>query len=166
MSENKNKRDVKKIEKITKKTSNRGNIKIGEKIKTKDNSKKNIKSNTENKVTKFDEFKLFLVKNKNILLVSILLVIDIILIVCFARDNYANYADVDGKVIFVGETKNLLFGRNYVGLVVTCFIYFYGILVSKFLCKNKFKIKQLILLFIGIFVLNVLLFYMFTNKVY
>ena len=59
----------------------------------------------------------------------------------FDLDNIGNnLIKVDGKVIFVGKTKNLLFGRNYVGLIVTCFIYFYGILTSKVLCKNKFTL--------------------------
>lgn len=158
MSENKDKRDVN----IKEKKLNGRRKKMNDGIE----EKENIKSNVVNKNIKNNRTKFFLLKNKNTVLVSSLLIIDIILIICFARDNYANYADVEGNVIFVGEIKNLLFGRNYIGLIVTCFIYFYGVLVGKFLCNNKFKIKQLILLFIGIFVLNILLFYIFTNKIY
>ena len=123
--------------------------------------KKEVKNNK-----KIDKIKSFVNKNKNILLVSILGIIDIILIICFARDNYANYAEVDGNVIFVGKTKNLLFGRNYIGLIVTIFIYIYGLIVSKVLCKNKLEIKKSILWFILIFVVNMILFYVFTNKIY
>lgn len=125
--------------------------------KKKNNNKNNKKNN---------KVKEFINKNKNILLVSILGVIDIILIICFANDNFANYAEIDGDVIFVGKTRNLLFGRNYIGLIVTFFIYIYGLVVSKFLCKNKFKIKNSVLWFLLIFVVNMILFYVFTNKIY
>lgn len=124
--------------------------------------KKEVKSNNK----KFNKIKSFVNKNKNILLVSILAVIDIILIICFARDNFANYAEVDGEVIFVGKTRNLLFGRNYIGLIVTFFIYIYGLIVSKVLCKNKLEIKKSVLWFGLIFVVNMILFYVFTNKIY
>ena len=128
------------------------------KVNTKKKSSKNNK--------KVDSFINFINKNKNILLVSILGIIDIILIICFAKDNFANYAEVDGNVIFVGKIKNLLFGRNYIGLFVTFFIYIYGLVVSKVLCKNNLKIKSSILWFVLIFVVNMILFYIFTNKVY
>lgn len=126
----------------------------------------NTKKKSSKSKKKSDRVKEFINKNKNILLVSILGIIDIILIICFAKDNLANYAEVDGNVIFVGKIKNLLFGRNYIGLFVTFFIYIYGLVVSKVLCKNNLKIKSSILWFVLIFVVNMILFYIFTNKVY
>jgi len=128
------------------------------KVNTKKKSSKNNK--------KVDSFINFINKNKNILLVSILGIIDIILIICFARDNFANYAKVEGNTIFVGEIRNLLFGRNYIGLIVTIFIYIYGIVVSKVLCRNKIGIRKTILWFVLVFVVNMILFYVFTNKIY
>ena len=124
-------------------------------------SSKQIKSNK-----KFDGIKAFIIKNKNKLMVSILFVIDLVLIIYFAKENYANYAKVKDELIFVGDTKNLLFGRNYIGLIVTLFIYFYGIIVSKFLCRNKLNIKWLVGCFIVILLFNMLMFYLFTNKIY
>ena len=133
------------------------------------NDKKIIKKKKSKNVEcnkKFENVKSFIIKNKNILMVSILFVIDLVLIIWFAKENYANYAKVKDELIFVGDTKNLLFGRNYIGLIVTLFIYFYGIIVSKFLCRNKLNIKWLVGCFIVILLFNMLMFYLFTNKIY
>ena len=129
------------------------------------NNKKKDKLN-KSKISKENKFINFVIANKNILLVLVLLVVDIILIIFFAKDNYANYANVNGESIFVGKTRNLIFGRNYIGLIVTLFIYFYGLLVSKVLLKNKINIKWLIGWFIILFIFNILLFSGFTNKIY
>lgn len=102
---------------------------------------------------------------KKLLIWGLLIVIDIILIVYFAGSNYANYATVEGKVVFVGDTKNLLFGRNYIGLIVSLFMFGYGILMNKFF-KNKFRLKSVLISAMGLLLFNMLLFYLFTNKIY
>ena len=135
-------------------------------MKSMDKTISSNKRKNEVKNSKFLVIKSFIIKYKSILLWVFLFVIDIILIICFAKDNYANYARLEGNTIFVGDTKNLLFGRNYIGLIVTFFIYTYGIIVEKILCRNKLNLKKLVGLFFLIFVLNMIFFYLFTNKIY
>ena len=59
-----------------------------------------------------------------------------------------------------------MFFSNYITLIITGFIYIYGLAINKILLKNNIKIRYMILLLIGILVINMLLFYLFTNKVY
>lgn len=151
---------------------------MSDKVKSKKNTKKEVvnkvkkknsvkKTETKKKdISKLNKIKNFIFNNKNLVLMIVLFIVDVIMIICFARDNYANYADVEGNIIFVGKARNLLFGRNYVGLIVTFFIYFYGLLVSKFWFKTKFNINKILLLFLGLFIVNILLFYGFTIKIY
>lgn len=132
--------------------------------KKKLNNKKNVdKKNIDNKENNKIEF---IKKNKSLLLFMLLFIIDIILIIIFARDNYANYAVLNDEKIFVGDFKNVLFGRNYIGLIVTGFIYFYGILVDRFFFKNKIKFMWLVVMFLFLTLFNMLLFYCFTCKIY
>lgn len=126
---------------------------------------KKRKNKKKNPVNGFD-IKELVKNNKNKLVLLILGLLDIILIIWCARDNVANYVMLDGEDIFVGETKNLLFGRNYITLVITVFIYVYGFFINKVLLKNKIKFKYWVILFVIILVINMLLFYLFTNKVY
>lgn len=126
---------------------------------------KKRKNKKKNPVKGFDIKKL-INNNKNKLVLLILGLLDIILIIWCARDNVANYVMLDGEDIFVGETKNLLLGRNYITLVITVFIYVYSLLINKVLLKNKIKFKYWVILFVIILVINMLLFYLFTNKVY
>ena len=106
------------------------------------------------------------IKNKNKLVIGMLILLDFFLIVFMARKNTINYVVIDGKDIFIGETKNLVLGRNYITLVITLFIYFYGVAINKILLRNKIRFIYMILIFLGILILNMLMFYLFTNKVY
>lgn len=131
-------------------------------------NKKEVKRKKKKKqdVVKSFDIKELIKNNKNKLVLLILGLLDIVLIIWCAKDNVANYVILDGEDIFIGETKNLLLGRNYITLVITIFIYGYGFLINKVLLKNKIKFKYLVILFIIILVVNMLLFYLFTNKVY
>ena len=131
-------------------------------------NKKEVKKKKKKKqdVVKSFDIKELIKNNKNKLVLLILGLLDIILIIWCARGNVANYVMLDGEDIFVGETKNLLLGRNYITLVITIFIYVYGLLINKILLKNKIRFKYWVILFIIALVVNMLLFYLFTNKVY
>lgn len=102
---------------------------------------------------------------RNLVLIGLVLV-DIILIIWAARKNIANYVLLNGENIYVGNTRNLLFGRNYITLVITAFIYGYGVIINSILLKNKVKIRYLLLMLVIILVINIILFYIFTNRVY
>ena len=110
--------------------------------------------------------KYFIIKNKVKLISLILFLFDVFLIMYVGRKNVANYASVNGEEIFIGKTRNLLFGRNYVTIVVSLFIYIYGLIINKFIIKKKFSIKKLILIFGLILIFNMIMFYLFTRKVY
>ena len=126
---------------------------------------KKRKNKKKNYLNGFD-IKKIIKNNKNKLVLLILGLLDIILIILCARDNVANYVMLNGEDIFVGETKNLLLGRNYITLIITVFIYVYGFFINKILLKNKIKLKYWVFLFVIILVINMLLFYLFTSKVY
>ena len=137
------------------------------------NSKRNenSKSNNLNCIVNkgeyiFNKLKFWINKKKSLLFVVGLIIIDILLIIWSANDNYCNYVRTDDGVHLVGDTKNLLFGRNYIGLIITLFVYIYGLLVNKVMIKEKVSIKLLVVIFIMLFLFNMLLFYLFVNKVY
>ena len=106
------------------------------------------------------------INSKNLIINTIIIVLNLVLIIYVAKQNTANYANVNGEKVFVGNTKNLLFGRNYITLIITIFTNIYYLVMNKLILKNKFNKKQLILIFIGILLFNMLTFYIFTKKVY
>lgn len=118
-----------------------------------------------NKKKKF-KVKHFIIKNKVKLISLVLFLFDVFLIMYVGRKNVANYALVNGEEMFVGKTRNLLFGRNYITIVVSLFIYIYGLIINKFIIKHKFSVKKLILIFGLILAFNMIMFYLFTKKVY
>lgn len=121
-----------------------------EKTKLKDNSFARVKKNlTKVNITYF-----------------ILAVVDIILVIYTARGNIVNYVVILDEEIFMSKTSYLLFGRNYVNLVIISFFYVYTLLVTKFYLKKEITKKFLGILFLIIFIINILLFYIFTKKVY
>ena len=96
----------------------------------------------------------------------ILAIVDIILVIYTARGNIVNYVVILDEEIFMSKTSYLLFGRNYVNLVIISFFYVYTLLVTKFYLKKEITKKFLGILFLIIFIINILLFYIFTKKVY
>lgn len=128
----------------------------------KQKSKENQKENN-------NKLLLFIKKNltkKNIFYL-IVFILDITIIIYSARNNFANYVSTDkNKSIFIGETKNLLFGRNYITIITTIFFFGYIALSNKILFKQKNTNKNLIFLFAFLLILNISLFYIFTKRVY
>ena len=96
----------------------------------------------------------------------VLFLIDIIFAICFARQNVVHYVVVLKHEIFVSKTRYLLFGRNYINLILIAFFYLYICLVNKFFLRRKNTKKFLLLLFISLSILNILLFFIFTKRVY
>lgn len=98
----------------------------------------------------------------------ILFIINIILIIYSARKNYANYVSIaDSKNIYIGKnTRYLLLGKNYITLIITTFMYIYTFLLNKFILHKNITKKELILFPIILLLINCILFYIFTNKIY
>ena len=96
----------------------------------------------------------------------IFFLIDIILVIYLARGNRVNYVLIFDEEIFVSKTKYLLWGRNYVNVIVTAFFYIYGCLLNRFYLKRKNTRKFLLSLLGVLLVVNVLLFIIFTKRIY
>lgn len=103
---------------------------------------------------------------KKNLIYFILFLIDIILVIYVARKNVVNYVKISDQKIFVSDTKNLLVGRNYVTLVVTGFFYLYFCIIHCFFFHEKNTKKFLVISFFVLLILNCLLFFLFTKRVY
>ena len=99
---------------------------------------------------------------------AILSIVDIILIIYAARKNYANFVSIAGsKNIYIGKnTRYLLLGKNYITLIITLFFYIYICLLNKLILHKNNTKKFLILFPIVLLIINCLLFYIFTNKIY
>ena len=99
---------------------------------------------------------------------AILSIVDIILIIYAARKNYANFVSIAGsKNIYIGKnTRYLLLGKNYITLIITTFMYIYTFLLNKFILHKNITKKELILFPIILLLINCILFYIFTNKIY
>ncbi len=129
--------------------------------KEKQNSPKNKKKEKNNTKNIFES------KTAQIIIYLILLIVDITIVIYCARRNYANYVSIkEIGEIFVGNTKNLLFGRNYITLIITFFFFVYALLCNKFLFNKKTTKKNIILTIIFLLILNITLFYIFTKKIY
>ena len=96
----------------------------------------------------------------------VFLLVDIVLVIYLARQNIVNYAVILDKEIFVSKTRYLLWGRNYVNVIVIAFFYIYGCLLNKFFLRRKLSKKFLAGLLAILLILNVLLFIIFTKRVY
>ena len=96
----------------------------------------------------------------------VLLLIDVSIIIYSARHNYANYVTINRKKVFIGKTKNILFGRNYIVLITTLFIYVYTLLSNKILLHKENKKEYIIKYGILLLLLNITLFYIFTKRIY
>lgn len=95
-----------------------------------------------------------------------LILFDVLLTIYIARQNVINYVVIADKKIMISKLNYLLLGRNYVNVVLMLFFYGYTCIVNKFFLKRKNSIKFLILVFGLIVCINLLLFYLFSNKVY
>ena len=104
---------------------------------------------------------------KVIIIYSILLLIDIIMTIYFAKHNYVNYVSLLGNErILVSKTRKLLFGRNYITIIISLFFYIYTLLCNKYILQIKNNKKLIISTIIFYLILNISLFYIFTQKIY
>ena len=101
------------------------------------------------------------------LLYLLIAFIDIIFIIYCARHNYANYVknEQDGS-FFIGDSKDLLFGKNYIVIIFTSFIYIYILLSNKIFFHLKQSKKSMLKLLILLFLINIIIFFIFTKRIY
>ena len=117
----------------------------------------------EKKINNFIKTKL----TKQNLYYLLIALIDLIFMIYAARHNYANYANSPTEgTIFIGDSKDLLFGKNYITIVFTVFIYIYIILSNKIFFNMKQSKKNMLKLFIILFIINIIIFFAFTKRIY
>ena len=97
----------------------------------------------------------------------LIFMIDVIIIIYFAGNNKAQYVlSKSGKSIFIGDTKNLLFGRKYISLVTTFFFFSYICLLKKLLLRKKLTLIFIAKVFFSLLLINEILFLVFTKRIY
>ena len=148
----------KKINKTNPKPKSKSNVKKS------NNNKSKVTKNKPNKEEKKFNIKSIITKERVIYM--IILISDFALLIYAARQNIINYISVDNKTFYLGKKTNLFFGRNYITLVVTTIVYLYLIVINKFWFNKKINIKYLILSLLILLIINSLVFYLFTIKVY
>lgn len=104
--------------------------------------------------------------SKKNIIYFIIFILDMGLVIYFARKNVVNCVVISDKTIVVGGNNRLLFGKNYITLVVTFFFYVYICLINKVIFKEKKNEIFYVLLFLVLILLNIGLFYLFTKRVY
>lgn len=139
---------------------------VKKKFASKENQTTQVKKNRKKVVSENKKIDLRKYFTKVNITYFILLLLDIILVVYSARRNIVNYVVVLDEEIFVSKTRYLLCGRNYVNLVIIVFFYIYICLINKFFLQKKNTKRFLFGLFIGLVILNLLLFALFTKRVY
>lgn len=97
---------------------------------------------------------------------GILFLVDIVLVIFCARQNVVHYVDYGEIDFFVSKTRYLLWGRNYVNLIIIAFFYIYGCVMNRFFLQRKNTKKFLIWFLVSLLVINVTLFLIFTKRVY
>lgn len=108
----------------------------------------------------------FKVKIKKNILYVLFFLVDIGLIIYSARKNFVNIVVINDVEKMIGDTKLLFFGRNYITVVITLFFYLYILAFEKIYFKRKLKMSHVILFFLGLCLINLILFYCFTVRVY
>ena len=116
------------------------------------------KKNDKNKTNK--------IINKQNIIYSLIILIDILIIIYAARHNFINYVTINKKSFYLGNKRNLFLGRNYITLLTTVIVYLYFLLINKYYFHKKINKKYLILILLGLLIINCLIFYLFTIKVY
>jgi len=152
--------------------------KQNETVKTSEKKKRTIKSKSVvSKIRghKFGKYDMKLINKSSLILEKlgkkniayfVLFLLDIIFVIYLARRNIVNYVEFSGHDIFITDKKNMFFGRNYINVIVTVFFYIYFCMINRFILKEKNTKKFLFILFFILVVLNGLLFYLFTKRVY
>jgi len=119
------------------------------------------------KKTTKKETKLNKILTKKNIIYLLIAIADIFLVIYTARRNNINYITLDKEnYVYLGSKTNLIFGRNYITIVISLVVYIYYLLLNKIYFKTKLTKKRIIIPIFIIFIINCLIFYLFTNKVY
>ena len=103
---------------------------------------------------------------KEYLVYTLIMVCDIVLVIYCACQNKVQYVKMFGKDIFVGKSRDMFFGKNYINIIIIIFFSIYLLAIRKGLFHKKVTKKSLLITFCGFFLINLILFYIFTKRVY
>lgn len=126
--------------------------------------KKIYKKEKKQQLEKKKSFKNF-IKNKNYLYIFLIL-INIVFTIYIAKKNSVHYVKVLNNDVLISNDKLLFLGRGYINLLIIGFFSLYTILIDKFLLKKKITFKSSILIILLYSILDVVLFYLFINKIF
>ena len=128
---------------------------------------KNIKQDKKESNNKKDKINLKKYLTKENVIYMLIAIADIMIIIYTAKKNIINYVTIENnKPIYLGNKHNLFLGRNYITLFTTFIVYIYTLILNRFYFKKQIPIKYLILVLLLILLVNCIIFYLFTTKVY
>ena len=105
------------------------------------------------------------IKNKNYIYIFLIL-INIVFTIYIAKKNSVHYVKVLNNDVLISNDKLLFLGRGYINLLISGFFSLYTILIDKFLLKKKITFKSSILIILLYSILDVVLFYLFINRIF
>ena len=126
--------------------------------------KKIYKKEKKQQLEKKKSFKNF-IKNKNYIYIFLIL-INIVFTIYIAKKNSVHYVKVLNNDVLISNDKLLFLGRGYINLLIIGFFSLYTILIDKFLQKKKITFKSSILIILLYSILDVVLFYLFINRIF
>ena len=126
--------------------------------------KKIYKKEKKQQLEKKKSFKNF-IKNKNYIYIFLIL-INIVFTIYIAKKNSVHYVKVLNYDVLISNDKLLFLGRGYINLLIIGFFSLYTILIDKFLLKKKITFKSSILIILLYSILDVVLFYLFINRIF
>lgn len=126
--------------------------------------KKIYKKEKKQQLEKKKSFKNF-IKNKNYIYIFLIL-INIVFTIYIAKKNSVHYVKVLNNDVLISNDKLLFLGRGYINLLIIGFFSLYTILIDKFLLKKKITFKSSIFIILLYSILDVVLFYLFINKIF
>ena len=106
-----------------------------------------------------------LLSKENFIYLFIVL-INIVFTIYIAQKTSIHYAKVLGNNILVTNNLYMFFGRKYVNLLIIGFFSLYTILIRKFILKRKNKLSTFFFILLFYFLLDILLFYIFTKRIF
>lgn len=104
--------------------------------------------------------------HKTAIVYSLLFICDVFLVIYCAKRNKVHYVEILNKSVFIGKTRDMIFGRNYINLIITFFFFGYFLIMNRFFLHRKNTKIFVISSFFLFVVVNFLLFYLFTEKIY
>ena len=126
--------------------------------------KKIYKKEKKQQLEKKKSFKNF-IKNKNYIYIFLIL-INIVFTIYIAKKNSVHYVKVLNNDVLISNDKLLFLGRGYINLLIIGFFSLYTILIDKFLLKKKITFKSSILIILLYSILDVVLIYLFINRIF